>query len=174
MHVDSGGSSSASLAITAGAGVLGALIGGATSGAFALAGERKRQEAAEAAERRNREQQAAQRRLEIQSAARLVHEDLDHARATISVLLDRDEGLGTRWGVVSVPTESWRQHRALLATVLSREEWAKVANSFAFIDVGFVDAELDGLHGYTSDDEVHRELEHVLAAQAALQPHLGS
>jgi hypothetical protein len=85
--------------VSGGIGVVGAVLGSAVTAMVTLRTENKRIE-----REIEREDRAAR------AAARLVHEDLDHARATFSAAID--EG---RWLSISLPTDAWREHRYTIA-----------------------------------------------------------
>jgi hypothetical protein len=104
--------------VSGGIGVVGAVLGSAVTAMVTLRTENKRIE-----REIEREDRAAR------AAARLVHEDLDHARATFSAAID--EG---RWLSISLPTDAWREHRYTIAGWMDFDDWQWVANAIAEVE----------------------------------------
>jgi uncharacterized membrane protein YciS (DUF1049 family) len=71
--------------------------------------------------RQKREERRSQ--LEARAAARLVWLELENARSTFS------ESRAGTWTAANPPTDAWREHRGLLASVLNLSDWTDVANA---------------------------------------------
>jgi hypothetical protein len=147
--------------LVAGATALGAGVGGVIAGFVTMRVERDRQTFAAGLEA-ERERRAAR------IAARPIWEELNGARATFDHALEKG-----RWGRTTMETTAWRQHGETLAGLLTYPQWRTIMN--AVILIALFEEHLQGIHHGLDERErenVTQGLEAVVAAMAALDPHL--
>jgi hypothetical protein len=115
--------SETALWITGGAGVLGALIGGAVTGGLTLLGEKNRQKFAAWMEEQRNERQDEERARAVRAAARVLRHLLLSKSHPVEVSVEQ----GCWWPstttvAVDFPAREWR----LLAGSMTTEAWANV------------------------------------------------
>lgn len=138
------------------AAIIGAAVGGGITGTTTL----------QVARLRDKREQERERKA-VRSAARLVANEIDDARASYRQVLQ--EG---RWGVVRFETTLWEEHRNLLSSALSDDEWTKVRDSTLLVELQGSRRLSQG--GHLPDDrrdEIQRRHDQLTRGVAALGNH---